>query len=57
MHHNRSDYDFDVISGPAIRLPAPPPGPTPPASSPRPAGAAPAPASHPDGTAEKDEAA
>ena len=37
--HNRSDFDFDVISGPSIRPPPPPPRPTPPA---RPAGAAPA---------------
>jgi hypothetical protein len=37
MHHHRTDYDFDVISGPAIRLPAPPapPAPPPAASSPR----------------------
>ncbi len=37
MHH-RSDYDFDVISGPATRPPPPP------APSPRPAGAASVPA-------------
>ena len=29
---NRSDYDFDVISGPSTRLPPPPAPPRPPAS-------------------------
>jgi hypothetical protein len=40
MHHHRSDYDFDVISGPATtRSPAPPAVPLPPAGSSRPTGA------------------
>jgi hypothetical protein len=58
MHHHRSDYDFDVISGPTIRDPAPP-VPPPPASSPRQqAGAAAAAStSHPEGAAEKGEGA
>lgn len=29
MHHDRSDYDFDVISGPSGRLPAPTAAPLP----------------------------
>jgi hypothetical protein len=53
MHHGRSDYDFDVISGPSTRLPAPPSGPLPAAGRPRPPqaeapAAAPRPAEQPE---------
>ena len=58
MHHHRSDYDFDVISGPAIRVPPAPPAPPPPVPSPRQAGATAAPStSHPKGAAENREGA
>ena len=46
MRLHRTDFDFDVISGPSTRPPPPPPPPS--APSPRPAGAAFVPASpHP----------
>ncbi len=34
MHHHRSDYDFDVISGPSIRQPPPQPSPRPTSATP-----------------------
>jgi hypothetical protein len=52
MPNHRTDYDFDVISGPSVRLPAPPP------AAPPTAPAAPLPApSRPASTAEGGDAA